>query len=147
VLLGDTQEKPEGIWELNCNVDDMTGEQIGFALETLMELGALDVFTIPIGMKKSRPGILLTVLCKEADKEKMVSLIFKHTTTLGIREKFCTRYTLQRKVETVDTPYGVIRKKVSAGYGIQRSKYEYEDVARAAKAKNLSIAQVLSELE
>ena len=147
VLLGETQEKPEGIWELNCNVDDMTGEQIGFALEILMELGALDVFTIPIGMKKSRPGILLTVLCKEADKEKMVSLIFKHTTTLGIREKFCSRYTLRRKVETVGTPYGVIRKKVSAGYGIQRSKYEYEDVACAAKANNLSIAQVLYEIE
>ena len=147
VLLGETQEKPEGIWELNCNVDDMTGEQIGFALEILMELGALDVFMIPIGMKKSRPGILLTVLCKEADKEKMVSLIFKHTTTLGIREKFCSRYALRRKVETVGTPYGVIRKKVSAGYGIQRSKYEYEDVACAAKANNLSIAQVLSEIE
>jgi uncharacterized protein (DUF111 family) len=112
-----------------------------------MDQGALDVFTIPIGMKKSRPGILLTVLCKEADKEKMVSLMFKHTTTLGIRENFCNRYTLERKVETVDTPYGVIRKKVSAGYGIQRSKYEYEDVARVAKANNLSIAQVLSELE
>ena len=147
VLLGETQEKPEGIWELNCNVDDMTGEQIGFALEILMEQGALDVFTIPIGMKKSRPGILLTVLCKEVDKEKMVSSIFKHTTTLGIREKFCSRYTLRRKVETVGTPYGVIRKKVSAGYGIQRSKYEYEDVACAAKANNLSIAQVLSEIE
>ena len=146
VLLGETQEKPEGIWELNCNVDDMTGEQIGFALEILMELGALDVFTIPIGMKKSRPGILLTVLCKEADKEKMVSLIFKHTTTLGIREKFCSRYTLRRKVETVGTPYGVIRKKVSAGYGVRRSKYEYEDLAKAARVNDLSIEQVLSEI-
>ena len=146
VLLGEAQEKPEGIWELNCNVDDMTGEQIGFALEILMELGALDVFTIPIGMKKSRPGILLTVLCKEADKEKMVSLIFKHTTTLGIREKFCSRYTLQRMVETVGTPYGVIRKKVSAGYGVRRSKYEYEDLAKAARVNDLSIEQVLSEI-
>ena len=147
VLLGDTQEKPEGIWELSCNVDDMTGEQIGFALETLMEQGALDVFTIPIGMKKSRPGILLTVLCRESDKEKMVSLMFKHTTTLGIREKFCNRYTLARKVETVDTPYGSIRRKVSSGYGVQRSKYEYEDIVSAAKAHNLSIVQVLSEIE
>ena len=146
VLLGETQEKPEGIWELNCNVDDMTGEQIGFALEILMDLGALDVFTIPIGMKKSRPGILLTVLCKEADKEKMVSLIFKHTTTLGIREKICSRYTLQRMVETVGTPYGVIRKKVSAGYGVRRSKYEYEDLAKAARVNDLSIEQVLSEI-
>lgn len=147
VLMGETQEKPEGIWEFNCNIDDMTGEQIGFALETLMEQGALDVFTIPIGMKKSRPGILLTVLCKEADKKKMISLMFKHTTTLGIRENFCNRYTLERKVETVDTPYGVIRKKVSSGYGVRRSKYEYEDIAKTAKANNLSIAQILSELK
>ena len=147
VLLGETKEKPEGIWELNCNIDDMTGEQIGFALELLMEQGALDVFTIPIGMKKSRPGILLTVLCRESDKEKLVSLMFKHTTTLGIREKFCNRYTLERKVETVDGPYGTIRRKVSSGYGVRRSKYEYEDIARAAKANNLSIAQVLSEIE
>ena len=146
VMLGETKEKPEGIWELNCNIDDMTGEQIGFALETLMEQGALDVFTIPIGMKKSRPGILLTVLCREADKENLVRLMFQHTTTLGIREQFCNRYTLDRKVETVDTPFGSIRKKVSTGYGVQRSKYEYEDIARVAKANNLSIAQVLSEL-
>ena len=147
VLLGESQETLEGIWELSCNVDDMTGEQIGFALETLLEKGALDVFTISVGMKKSRPGILLTVLCKEGDKEKMVSLIFKHTTTLGIREKFCTRYTLQRKVETVGTPYGIVRKKVSSGYGIQRSKYEYEDITKAAREHNISIAQVLSEIE
>ena len=147
VLLGETKEKPDGIWELNCNVDDMTGEQIGFALELLMGHGALDVFTIPIGMKKSRPGTLLTVLCRETDKEQMISLMFQHTTTLGIREKFCNRYTLERKVEATDTPYGTIHKKVSSGYGVQRSKYEYEDIARIAKANNLSITQVLSELK
>ena len=144
VLFGETKEKPEGIWELNCNIDDMTGEQIGFALETLMEQGALDVFTIPIGMKKSRPGILLTVLCREKEKEKMISLIFRHTTTLGIREQFCNRHTLERRMESLDTPYGIIRRKISAGYGIQRSKYEYEDIAAAARANELSIEQVLS---
>jgi uncharacterized protein (TIGR00299 family) protein len=147
VLLGETKEKPEGIWELNCNVDDMTGEQVGFALDMLMEQGALDVFTIPVGMKKSRPGILLTVMCREADKEKMIHLIFRHTTTLGIREKFCNRYTLERKIETVDTPYGPIRRKVSTGYGVKRSKYEYEDIAAVAKEKDLSISQVVSEIE
>jgi uncharacterized protein (TIGR00299 family) protein len=146
VMLGETEEKPEGIWELCCNVDDMTGEQIGFALELLMEQGALDVFTIPIGMKKSRPGILLTVLCREANKEKMVATIFKHTATLGIREKFCNRYTLERKVESVNTPYGTIRKKVSFGYGVRRSKYEYEDVAKVAREHNISCAQVLTEI-
>ena len=147
VLLGETQEKPEGIWELNCNVDDMTGEQIGFALEILMELGALDVFTIPIGMKKSRPGILLTVLCREADKEKLIPLIFRHTTTLGIRETHCSRYTLQRSIETVDTPWGGIRRKVSCGYGVRRSKFEYEDIAKLALESGKSISDILSVLE
>ena len=146
-MLGETKEKPAGIWELNCNIDDMTGEQLGFALELLMEQGALDAFTMPIGMKKSRPGILMTVLCREADKEKMLGLIFKHTTTLGIRETFCNRHTLQRRVETVDTAYGPIRKKVSFGYGVRRSKYEYEDIVRAARDNDRSIAEVLSDLQ
>lgn len=146
VMLGETSEKTEGIWELSCNVDDMTGEQIGFALEMLMEQGALDVFTIPIGMKKSRPGILLTVLCREADKERMIHLIFKHTTTLGIREKYCQRHTLNRKTDSVETPYGPIRRKVSTGYGVQRSKYEYEDLARIASGENMSLMELLSKL-
>ena len=147
VLLGETAQQPEGIWELRCNLDDMTGEQLGFAMEVLMEQGALDAFTIPIGMKKSRPGILLTVLCREADKEKMVHLLFKHTTTLGIRESFCTRHTLQRREETVDTVYGPIRRKISAGYGVQRSKWEYEDIAKIAREKDFSIQQVLENIE
>ena len=146
VMLGDTQEKPAGIWELSCNLDDMTGEQIGFALETLMEQGALDVFTIPIGMKKSRPGILLTVLCREADKERMIHLIFKHTTTLGIREKYCQRHTLKRRIESVETPYGTIRRKISTGYGVRRSKYEYEDLTRIASGENMSLMELLSDL-
>ena len=146
VMLGETSEKAEGIWELNCNVDDMTGEQVGFALEILMEQGALDVFTIPIGMKKSRPGILLTVLCREADKERMIHLIFKHTTTLGIREKYCQRHTLNRKIESVETHYGTIHRKASFGYGIQRHKYEYEDLACIAKKNSMSILQIVSDL-
>lgn len=147
VLLGDTQESPEGILELSCNLDDMTGEQLGFALEQLMEQGALDAFTQPIGMKKSRPGILLTVLCREGDREKLVNLLFRHTTTLGIREKLCSRYTLQRSTETVATRYGAIRRKTSSGYGVRRSKYEYEDLARAAREYGLSIAQILDDIE
>ena len=147
VLLGETKEKPEGIWELSCNLDDMTGEQLGYAMEVLMEQGALDAFTTPIGMKKSRPGVMLTVLCREADKERMIGLLFKHTTTLGIRESFSNRHTLNRRVETVDTAYGPVRKKVSFGHGVRRSKFEYEDVARAAKENNISISEVLSNLE
>ena len=74
--INESSERPAGIWELRCNMDDMTGEQMGFAMEMLMEQGALDVFSTPITMKKSRPGILLTVICNEADKEKNGSIDF-----------------------------------------------------------------------
>ena len=146
-MVGETADKGDSILELSCNVDDMTGEAIGFALEQLMAQGALDIFTIPIGMKKSRPGVLMTLLCRESERDKFVRLIFKHTSTLGIREKQCDRYTLARETEYVDTPYGKIRKKNSAGYGVRRSKYEYEDIAKAACEQSCSIAQILSSLE
>ena len=145
-LLGESADPAEGIVELRCNVDDMTGEAVGFALEQLMAGGALDAFTVPIGMKKSRPGVLITVLCREEQKESMVRLILKHTTTLGIREFPCQRYTLSRSVETVDTPYGPVRKKVSSGYGIRREKYEYEDLAKIAREQDCSIAEVLAKI-
>lgn len=146
VLLGETADKADSIVELSCNVDDMTGEETGFAVEQLMEQGALDVFTVPIGMKKSRPGIVMTVLCREEDKEKFVPLIFKYTTTLGIREKACSRYVLNRTEQMVETPYGQVRKKVSRGYGIARMKYEYEDLAKIARENKLSIRDILEQM-
>lgn len=142
VLLGDTQQPGEEILELRCNLDDMTGEALGFAQERLLEVGALDVFTTAIGMKKCRPGILLTVLCRESDREKLVQCLFRHTTTLGIRETFCQRHTLARHVEQVETPWGQVRKKVSTGQGIYREKYEYEDLARLAKEHGVSLQEV-----
>ena len=145
-MLGDTEDAGDQIVELRCNVDDMTGEAVGFALEQLMAGGALDAFTVPIGMKKSRPGVLITVLCREETKEAMVRLILKHTTTLGIREFPCQRYTLSRSVETVNTPYGPVRKKVSSGYDIRREKYEYEDLAKIAREQDCSIAEVLAKI-
>ena len=146
VMLGESMDSKDAILELNCNIDDMTGEAMGFALEQLMEHGALDAFTVPIGMKKSRPGVMLTVLCKEANKEEMVRLIFRHTTTLGIREKRCQRHILDRRMESVDTPYGKVHRKVSTGYGVQRTKYEYNDLARIAREQNLSFFEVLEKM-
>lgn len=143
VLLGDTQQPGEEILELRCNLDDMTGEALGFAQEQLLEAGALDVFTTAIGMKKCRPGILLTVLCRESDREKLVQCLFRHTTTLGIRETLCQRHTLARHVEQVETPWGQVRKKVSTNQGIYREKYEYEDLARLAKEHGVSLQEVL----
>ena len=119
--------------ELSCNVDDMTAEAVGFAMERLFEGGALEVYTVPVGMKKSRPGTLVRVMCKEQDKEKILGLIFMHTTTIGVRESVMKRYVLDRELETVQTPYGGVRCKVSSGYGVSRVKYEYDDLSRIAK--------------
>ena len=141
-MVGKTAEETDDVLELSCNLDDMTGEAIGFAMEQLMDAGALDVFTTPIGMKKSRPGIMLTVLCRPGDKESLLPLIFRHTTTLGVRENRLRRYVLDRKTETVQTPYGPVRQKIAAGYGVERKKYEYEDLARLAREHNVSLNKI-----
>lgn len=146
ILLGEMQGQLEDILELSCNLDDMTGEAIGFAMEQLFESGALDVFTTPIGMKKSRPGIMLTVICREAEKEQLVRALFRHTTTLGIREQICRRYTLSRSIRKRETPYGIVHEKVSIGYGVERSKAEYEDLARIARDQGIGIQQLKKEL-
>lgn len=147
MLFGQTDDPSDEIMELNCNVDDMTGEAIGFAVESLMREGALDVFTTAIGMKKSRPGVMLTILCRLPDTEKMVHLIFKHTTTIGVRKKRCERDVLDRKMETIETPYGQIRRKVSYGYGVKREKYEYDDLADLARKHDISLFETMNYLQ
>ena len=137
----------ETICELNFNVDDMTGEAIGFAMDRLYETGALEVYTVPIGMKKSRPGILIHVVCRESNKEEIIQTIFKHTTTIGIRENLIRRYALERHIEMVETPYGPIRRKISSGYGVERKKYEYEDIAQIAKENGISIETVMKNID
>ena len=140
-LWGETQEEAGQIVELSCNMDDMTGEEVGFAMDRLFEAGALDVYTLPIGMKKSRPGILLRVMCRPEDREKMARLLFRHTTTLGVRETLCRRYTLERGQHTADTPHGPVTVKTASGWGVSRSKPEYEDLARIAREQGISLAE------
>lgn len=157
VMLGESLEEgvgnsgsfsPNGdIIELSCNVDDMTGEAIGFAMERLFEAGANEVFTVPCGMKKSRPGILLRVLCKPEDKEKFVTLLFEHTTTIGIRETAMQRYTLDRQIYKIDTSLGPVRVKLSSGYGVTRKKIEHDDLARIAKENNISLSEALLRIQ
>lgn len=129
--------------ELSCNLDDMTGEEIGFATEALLNAGALDVYTTPIFMKKNRPGIQLSVLCRPEEQEQFIKLMFRHTTTLGIREQVFRRYTLTRRTETVQTPYGAARKKCAEGYGVTKEKYEYEDLARLAREQDIPLKDVI----
>ena len=143
---GETDSAAEEMTELRCDLDDMTGEAEGFACEALRAAGATEVFTTPIGMKKDRPGVMLTVLCRPEQRPEMVALLLRHTTTLGVREQSCRRYVLSRRVESVETPLGSVRKKLSEGYGVRREKWEYEDLARLAREKGLSLEDVLKKI-
>ena len=131
------------ICEFECNIDDMTAEELAFAAERLMEEGAKDVTLSSIQMKKGRPATLLTVMCsdEEAEKERFVRLIFKYTTTIGIRELISERYILERREVILDTAYGAVRCKRVSGYGTDRYKLEYEDLARIAREHGISIAE------
>lgn len=142
VFVGETADSKDIIYEIDFNVDDMTSEEIGFLLEILMANGARDAFVIPVTMKKSRPGHLITVIADDEHKESIIEIIFKHSSTIGIREKECNRYILDRKIETVNTQYGPIRKKTVSGYGVKRAKYEYEDLASIAREKGISLQKV-----
>lgn len=141
-MLGEMDAPTEEILELSCNLDDCTGEAIGFAMERLLDAGALDVYWTSVGMKKNRPGILLTCMCRPLDREKMVELLFRHTTTLGVRESAFRRYTLSRESKTIQTPDGDIRVKVSTGYGVTREKPEFEDLAKIARKTGKSFSEL-----
>lgn len=145
-FIGETANDGEEIIELACNLDDMTPEELAFAMEELFSLGALDVYFTNIGMKKSRPGVKLTCMCREKQRERMLECIFKHTTTLGVREYACKRYELGRSEKAVRTLDGEVRVKISSGYGVVREKAEYEDLAAIARKSGKTIAQIRSEV-
>lgn len=147
IMLGETEEHGEEILELKFNVDDMSAEAIAFAMDSIFEAGAVEVFTIPAGMKKSRPGTLVTVLCHEEDRDQVLQTIFKHSSTIGVRELICKRYVLERSITELDTPYGLVRRKDSKGFGVRRSKYEHDDLARLAKAMNLNLDELKNRIE
>ena len=141
-VLGETEEEPEALVLLSCNLDDMTGEELGFAMEELFAVGALDVWTAPIGMKKNRPAALLSCLCGQETRDALLRCLFRCTTTLGVRETRCSRHTLERSVETTECAYGEVRVKTARGFGVERGKPEYEDLARLARENGVSLREV-----
>ncbi len=145
-FLGESAGALEQITRLECNLDDMTGEDIGFAMDQLFKAGARDVYTQAIGMKKSRPGVLLSVICLPEDADRLAAVMMKHTTTLGIRRQSMSRYALDRSVETVETSYGPVRVKTASGMGVHRSKAEYDDLAALAEQKQVSLETIRKEL-
>lgn len=141
-----TSDCSDKVVELKCNIDDMSGEDMGFCIDKLLEEGALDVFTTPIYMKKNRPGVLLTVICREDSKKKLVEQIFQYTTTIGIREAIYDRYILDREEEIRKTEYGDVRIKKVKGYGVSREKIEYEDIKRLANDNSKSPKEIRDKL-
>lgn len=142
VFIGETENRENEITELNCNIDDMTAEEVSFACNRLRKEGALEVYTTAIGMKKNRQGVLLTCLCRNEDKEKLLETIFRYTSTIGIRECVYKRYVLDRYEKRVSTELGEVSIKYSTGYGISKSKAEYEDIAKIAEENNMSVEEV-----
>ena len=131
-----------GICELSFNVDDMTGEELSYASGRIFAAGARDVSFAPVFMKKGRPGHHVFVVCADEDRPQVVAAIFRHTSTLGVREMACRRYTLDRTVERTVLPDGAaLRRKVATGYGVRRAKWEADDLSAYATEKGISLAE------
>lgn len=141
-VYGDIAGAAETVKEYCCNIDDMTAEDLSYAVNKIFETGALDAYTVSAGMKKGRTGIVLHVLCDEKISENIIKCIFTHTSTIGIREYDVKRYTLDRRIETVDTMYGPVRYKISSGYGIEKRKPEFDDISKIADEKCLSVSEI-----
>lgn len=141
VFLGET-DRHGGIVELICNLDDMSPEGIGYAQKVLFEEGALDVYTVSAQMKKNRPGLVFTCMCRRDDKEKMIELMFRHLSTLGIRETSCVRHSLYRELKEFESSFGTVRVKYSDGHGVHREKIEYDDLARIADETGKGIEEI-----
>lgn len=145
-MLGEAEEDANQVVELCCNLDDMTPEDIGFAMERLFEAGAFEVYTTSVGMKKNRPGILLSCMCKIELREQMLNTIFKYTTTIGVREHLSNRYILKRSIDSFSADGQNIRVKKVSGYGVEREKFEYEDLASYAVKNNISLNEARKKL-
>ena len=127
---------------LETNIDDMTPEIYGYLIDRLLEAGARDAFLTPVIMKKGRPGIQLTVLADPNKETELTELIFSETTTLGIRRLPVQRHILERRTDTVQTPYGPIRVKIADIGGKQRITPEYDDCVRIAREQQVPILDV-----
>ena len=130
------------VFEISCNLDDMTPEAIGAAFDLLLDSGALDVFTTPIMMKKNRPAVMLTCLSAVDTQDELAKCMLEHTTTLGVRIRQFRRSILDRDVRTVTTDYGDIRVKTARGYGVIKCKPEYDDVQNASKKHGVPFIKV-----
>lgn len=148
LLEKETEEmKPgESVWVLETNIDDCSGETAGHTIELLMKAGALDASCFPCMMKKRRPGYMLQVIAGEGQEKLMEDIILHNTTTIGLRKYQERRRILSRQIETIDTPYGSVRRKVCVHKGMEFHYPEYEDVSRIAEETGMSYGEVYGKL-
>ncbi len=138
----DREKSRDRVTLLETNVDNTTGEMLGYTMDRLMSSGALDVYFTPIQMKKNRPAVTLSVLCRPEDTERLSDIIFMETSTIGIRMQELERITLKRETRIVSTELGEVRVKQVAVCGLMRVQPEYEDCKRIAEENNLSLNEV-----
>ncbi len=142
VYLGEIEEKEDGIYVMETNIDDCSGEILGYTSDILFDAGALDVFFTPIFMKKNRPAYRLTVACKKEDMEKLQNIIFRETTTIGIRYRFEERKVLKREEFEIDTKYGMLKVKKVVNNGEEYLYPEFESMKELAKKKNIPLKEL-----
>ncbi len=142
VYYGEMQEENQKIVVMETNIDDCSGEILGYTEEMLFENGALDVFYTPIFMKKNRPAYRLTVVCKEPDIQKLQNIIFKETTTIGIRYRYEYRTELEREQITIDTKYGKLQAKKVVNNGETYIYPEYESIKELAKKNDIPLKEI-----
>lgn len=148
LTIGEAQETTDGLIverlvQLSCNVDDMNPEWYASLMKQLQDANALDVWLTPVQMKKNRPGIVVEVLCRSEDAAKLRDDLFRHSTTLGVRETEVTRHSLPRRIETIDTCYGTVRMKVATlSDGTVRASPEHEDCVSRANERGVSVGDV-----
>jgi uncharacterized protein (TIGR00299 family) protein len=141
--MGSQPELSDEVIVMEANIDDMTPQNLGYVTDRLLEAGALDVIVIAVQMKKSRPGHLLQILSSSERVDEISKIVFRETTTIGMRQYKATRSILEREMVLVETEYGSVSVKVSRFKGqIVNVAPEYEDCARLAREKNLPLKEV-----
>lgn len=138
----ENQETKDTIIKMETNIDDCSGEVLGFVMERLMKAGARDVHYVPVFMKKNRPAWVLNVICKEEDMETLQNIIFEETTTIGIRYSIMERTILPRETRTLPTPWGEVLAKVCILNGKEQLYPEYESVAQLSREKEIPFAEI-----
>lgn len=142
VVIGE-EPQTEQVALLSCNIDDSTGEELGWAMEKLLEEGAKDVFFIPIQMKKNRPAVMLNVLCGKGEEQKFAKILMQDTSTIGVRWNYFDRAVMQRETVTVESPWGELKGKRCSFEGISKTTIEYESAKKAAREYGCPVGRIL----